>query len=95
MAHLQAIEPSDLAAAMGRIGDPEVVAAIDNGFKVINAAGKKSGVLAVSKELAQKYQETGAKFIGVGVDAALLANATKQLASQFIEDTSDEQSAGY
>lgn len=92
------IGPSDLSAAMGHIGNPghpDVVAAIENGFKVIQAAGKSAGVLAVTKDLVETYVEAGAKFIGVGVDAALLANATRQLASQYICDASEEESAGY
>jgi len=92
------IGPSDLSAAMGHIGNPahaDVVAAIENGFDVIQRAGKHSGVLAVTKELAQKYIDAGAKFVGVGVDAALLANATRELAGQFIADSPQEQSAGY
>lgn len=92
------IGPSDLSAAMGHIGNPghpEVVAAIAQGFKTIQAAGKHAGVLAVTPELVQKYLSAGAKFIGVGADAALLANATKQLASQYISDVDAEPSAGY
>jgi len=97
------IGPSDLSAAMGYIGNPghpDVVTAIKNAFKVIHAAGKQVGVLAVTKELADKYVEAGARFIGVGVDAALLANATRQLAAQFIEPSSDTkvsetETAGY
>jgi 4-hydroxy-2-oxoheptanedioate aldolase len=96
------IGPSDLSAAMGHIGNPghpDVIAAIETGFKVIQQAGKSAGVLAVTKELVETYIEAGAKFIGVGVDAALLANATRQLAKQFIcdasLDTTEKESAGY
>lgn len=92
------IGPSDLSAAMGKVGDPghpDVIAAIKTGFKAIQSVGKNAGVLAVSEELVKTYQEAGAKFIGVGVDAALLANATKKLASYFIADASDDTGAGY
>ncbi len=92
------IGPSDLSAAMGHVGNPghpEVVTAIENGFKVIISAGKQAGVLAVNKELVNKYIEAGARFIGVGVDAALLANATRQLAADYIESSSSEKTAGY
>ena len=96
------IGPSDLSAAMGHIGNPghpDVVAAIENGFKIIQKADKSAGVLAVTKELVETYIKAGAKFIGVGVDAALLANATRQLAKQFISRTSlditEEETAGY
>lgn len=92
------IGPSDLSAAMGHIGNPghpDVVAAIERGFEIIHRAGKSSGVLAVTNELVDKYVAAGAKFIGVGVDAALLVNATRQLARQYIGDGSNEATAGY
>lgn len=92
------IGPSDLSASMGHIGNPghpDVVAAVERGFKVIQKAGKSAGVLAVTKDLVEKYVQAGAKFIGVGVDAALLANATKQLASKYIDDVDGDESAGY
>jgi len=92
------IGPSDLSAAMGYAGNPghpEVVATIEKAFKLIQESGKQAGVLAVTKELANKYIAAGARFIGVGVDAALLANATRQLAAQFIEASSDTEISGY
>jgi 4-hydroxy-2-oxoheptanedioate aldolase len=92
------IGPSDLSAAMGKVGDPEnseVIAAIKVGLKAIQLAGKSAGVLTVSAELVKTYQDAGAKFIGVGVDAALLAKATKQLASLFLADATNETTAGY
>lgn len=92
------IGPSDLSAAMGHIGNPghaDVTTAIERGFEVIIKAGKSAGVLAVTQELVEKYQQAGAKFIGVGVDAALLTNATRQLAAQYIDDADDDESAGY
>jgi len=92
------IGPSDLSAAMGHIGNPghpDVVAAIELAFKVILAAGKQAGVLAVTKELVKKYVAAGARFIGVGVDAALLANATRQLAANYIESPDNSETAGY
>lgn len=92
------IGPSDLSAAMGHVGNPghpDVVAAVENAFKVILDGGKEAGVLAVSKELADKYANAGAKFIGVGVDASLLANATRQLAAQFVDSTNNDKTAGY
>ena len=92
------IGPSDLSAAMGFIaqpGHPEVVSAIENAFKVIQGAGKPAGVLAVTKDLVEKYITAGARFIGVGVDAALLANATRKLASEFIELEGSDLGKGY
>jgi len=92
------IGPSDLSAAMGHIGNPghpDVVEAIENAFKVIQSAGKQAGVLAVNKDLVDKYVHAGARFIGVGVDAALLANATRQLAAQYIDSSDRVDTAGY
>jgi len=92
------IGPSDLSASMGFIGNPghpEVVSAIEGAFKTIIKAGKHAGVLAVTKELVENYVAANASFIGVGVDAALLANATQQLAAEFISNVDSEESAGY
>lgn len=92
------IGPSDLSAAMGYVGNPghpDVVAAIENAFRVIDKAGKHAGVLAVSKPLVDAYVKAGARFIGVGVDAALLANATRQLAAQFVASSDATKTAGY
>lgn len=92
------IGPSDLSAAMGHIGapgHPEVVAAVKECFRIIRAAGKSAGVLAVTQELVTRYHKAGAQFIGVGVDAALLVNATRKLASQFTDNTFSEDPLGY
>lgn len=92
------IGPSDLSASMGHVGQqdhPEVVDTVCQGIKSIQTAGKQAGVLAVSKELVAKYSEAGAKFIGVGVDTALISNATKKLAAEFVEDADGNELAGY
>lgn len=92
------IGPSDLSAAMGHLGNPgheQVREAISKAFDIIIAAGKQAGVLAVSKELADYYVAAGARFVGVGVDAALLANATSKLAADYIDLDSDDEIAGY
>jgi len=80
------IGPSDLSASMGHLGNPghpDVVAAIAQGFETIKAAGKAAGVLAVDPNLARAYADMGASFVGVGVDASLLAGAARQLAKNF------------
>jgi 4-hydroxy-2-oxoheptanedioate aldolase len=77
------IGPTDLSASMGHIGNanhPDVVAAIEQGIETINKSGKAAGLLSVNVKAAHHYESKGAKFIGVGVDTLLLANATKQLA---------------
>jgi 4-hydroxy-2-oxoheptanedioate aldolase len=90
--------PSDLSASMGYLGNPghpDVVKSISKAFQQVHALGKQTGVLAVTKALADSYIESGAKFIGVGVDASLLANATKQLAATFIGHIDKSDNAGY
>ena len=92
------IGPSDLSASMGYVGQqdhPDVVAAVCKAIVSIKASGKHAGVLAVKKELIDKYSEAGAKFIGVGVDTAVLSNATKQLAAAYVEDADSKEIAGY
>ncbi len=92
------IGPSDLSASMGHVGNPghpDVVSAIEAGFATIAGAGKAAGVLAVDEQLAQHYVAHGAVFVGVGVDAALLANATRQLANRFIPVEQDTPATGY
>ncbi len=92
------IGPSDLSASMGHIGNPghpDVVAAIEQGFATILKAGKAAGVLAVDEKLAKGYVEKGASFVGVGVDAALLTNATRQLANQFKNPEKNTHTTGY
>jgi 4-hydroxy-2-oxoheptanedioate aldolase len=80
------IGPSDLAASMGHIGEPghpEVRAAIEAAIARILAAGKAPGLLAVDEELARHYIGLGARFVAVGVDATMLAKATRALAARF------------
>lgn len=90
--------PSDLSASMGHLGNPghpDVVKSIAKAFKQVYQTGKQTGVLAVTKELADQYVQAGAKFIGVGVDASLLANATSELAATFIDNVTPKTTAGY
>lgn len=92
------IGPSDLSASMGYIGNPgheDVVSAIETGFETIVAAGKAAGVLAVDENLVKNYVAKGASFIGVGVDAALLATSTRLLAKRFKNEGGDDIKAAY
>ncbi|CAG9177741.1 4-hydroxy-2-oxoheptanedioate aldolase [Cupriavidus pinatubonensis] len=80
------IGPADLSASMGYLGQPahpEVKAAIASAFERIAAAGKAAGILAVDEELARHYIDLGARFVAVGVDATLLAQAVRALAKRF------------
>ncbi len=80
------IGPSDLSASMGLIGQPghpDVRVAVEGAITRILAAGKAPGVLAVDEALARRYIEQGARFVAVGVDATMLAQATRVLAAKF------------
>lgn len=80
------IGPSDLSASMGYIGEPghpDVRAAIEAAIARILAARKAPGILAVDEALAQHYIGLGARFVAVGVDATMLAKATRALAARF------------
>lgn len=80
------IGPADLSASMGHLGNPghpDVRAAIDHGIARILAAGKAPGILSVDETLARHYIALGARFVAVGVEATMLARATRALAGRF------------
>lgn len=80
------IGPSDLAASLGHLGNPghpEVKAAVRQAIIDIAAAGKAPGVFSADPAVAAEYQEIGARFLLVGVDALLLRNAAVALAAKF------------
>ncbi len=80
------IGPADLSASMGHLGQPghpEVRAAIEDAIARILAAGKAPGILAVDEGLARRYIELGARFVAVGVEATMLAQAVRALAARF------------
>ena len=81
------IGPADLSASMGHLGQPghpEVRAAIEAALARILAAGKAPGILALDESLARRYIELGARFVAVGIEATLLAQATRALATRFL-----------
>jgi 4-hydroxy-2-oxoheptanedioate aldolase len=80
------IGPADLAASMGYRGNPghpEVQAAIDGAIRRITACGKAAGTLTGDPVLAQHYLALGARFVAVGIDVTLLAQACRQRALAF------------
>jgi 4-hydroxy-2-oxoheptanedioate aldolase len=80
------IGPADLSAALGHRGNPahpDVQAAIENAIARICAAGKAPGILATDETLARRYLSLGCTFVAVGLDVALLARATRDLARKF------------
>jgi 4-hydroxy-2-oxoheptanedioate aldolase len=92
------IGPSDLSASMGHLGQPghpDVRAAVEAAFQRILAAGKAPGVLAVDETIARRYIECGARFVAVGVEATMLAQATRALAARFTSGSTAGSGSGY
>lgn len=80
------IGPADLSASMGYLGQPThpvVRSAIDAAIAAILRAGKAPGILCADEALARYYLSLGARFVAVGIDTVLLANATRALAARF------------
>ena len=80
------VGPSDLSTDMGFKGNteaPEVKEAIKNALERIAAAGKASGILAVTDEPTQRYIEYGAQFVAVGADVFLLTQSARALAAKW------------
>lgn len=83
------IGPSDLAAALGHLGNPghpEVRAAIFSAIETIRAVGKAAGLLAADEQLARKCLSAGASFVAVGTDVTILARGSEALARLFRDD---------
>jgi 4-hydroxy-2-oxoheptanedioate aldolase len=92
------VGPSDLAAAMGHLGQPghpEVKAAVEGALRKIVASGKAAGVFSADPAIAAAYREIGASFLLVGVDALLLRNASAQLLKQFKSAPAAKPGAAY
>jgi len=82
------IGPSDLAAALGHLGNPghpDVQAAILDAVKRLKAKGKAAGVLTSVEAEAKRYLAEGFTFVAVGSDTGLLARGGEALARRFKE----------
>jgi 4-hydroxy-2-oxoheptanedioate aldolase len=80
------IGPADLAASMGKLGQPEspvVIATIEAALATIVGHGKHAGVNAFNESVARRYLRAGASFVLVGADVALLARGAEQLAAKY------------
>jgi 2-dehydro-3-deoxyglucarate aldolase len=80
------VGPSDLAAALGHLGDAghgEVQKAIRHVFDRARASGKGAGILAGAEADARRYLDWGATFVAVGSDLALFRAATQALRDKF------------
>lgn len=80
------IGPSDLAAALGHLGDnghPKVRSAIEDAFRRIRKAGKAPGILAPIEADARHWLSLGCVVLAVGSDVGLLARHSEALAAKF------------
>jgi len=80
------IGPSDLAAALGHLGEtghPEVREAIEDALTRIRKAGKAPGILAPIEADARHWLAVGCTVLAVGSDAGLLARHSEELAAKF------------
>ncbi|MDO9279262.1 MAG: 2-dehydro-3-deoxyglucarate aldolase [Polaromonas sp.] len=80
------VGPSDLAAALGHLGNsahPEVQTVIARVFADAKAAGKPVGILAPVEAQARNYMAMGATFVGVGSDLGTFRAATQALCDRY------------
>ena len=80
------IGPSDLAADMGRLGQPgsaEVQAAVLAAGARIRAAGKPAGYLSASEAENRAALQAGFGFVAVGSDVGILARQSEALAAAY------------
>jgi 2-dehydro-3-deoxyglucarate aldolase len=80
------VGPSDLAAALGHLGNPshpEVQQAMQQVFSRANAHGKPIGILAPIESDARRYLEMGASFVAVGSDLGAFRAATQALRDKY------------
>ena len=79
------IGPNDLAASLGHAGNmnhPQVVAAVEDAMRRLQALGKPSGVYA-PPDFARRCLALGCRFAAVGGDAGILVKGTDRLAADF------------
>lgn len=91
------VGPSDLAAALGHLGNPgheDVQRAVEDAIIRIVALGKAAGVLIADEALARRYLDLGASFVAVGTDVTILARGAEQLARRFAGGTEKEVGRG-
>jgi len=80
------IGPSDLAASLGHLGNPqhaEVQSAMKDAVERLTKVGKPAGILTGNEDEARRYIEWGYLFVAVGSDVGLLAKSADTLAKKF------------
>ncbi|PRY26985.1 2,4-dihydroxyhept-2-enedioate aldolase [Aliiruegeria haliotis] len=78
------VGPADLSANLGfrdNGDDPEIVEIIETAIRRIAATGKAAGIIHYDSDLYPRFQELGARFLGVGADATTVAAAIRELAT--------------
>ena len=81
--------PYDLSFSMGYPGQPDhpkVLAALEDAVARIVRAGKAPGILATDEARVRHWVQAGVRFVGVGLDAVLLANAARTLLARYKPD---------
>ncbi len=80
------VGPNDLAAQMGRYGQPghaEVQAAIRSALADIKATGKAAGILNFDPDQAKEHFAAGFDFVAVASDASMLSRRSDELLARF------------
>lgn len=82
------IGPADLSASMGlpgQMGHPDVVAAIKDAIRRLQAIDVPVGLMALDPVAAKSYIALGVDFTAVGVDLVMLADSAKALRQTFAD----------
>lgn len=80
------IGPADLSASMGLPGQldhSDVVAVINSAIERLAKIGVPSGILSLNNDASQNLIDRGTTFTAVGVDAAMLVTAARNLRATF------------
>jgi 2,4-dihydroxyhept-2-ene-1,7-dioic acid aldolase len=80
------IGPSDLAASLGHVGNPQhadAQAAMKEAVERLTAIGVPAGILTGNEEEVRRYIDWGYLFVAVGSDVGLLAKNADALAKKF------------
>lgn len=77
------VGPGDLSMSMGkpgRLGDPEVVAAVEDIIRRGLAGGKAMGMLCATPEAVKKYIDLGVSYIAYSSDSSMIGGAFRKTA---------------
>ncbi|TMM52420.1 aldolase/citrate lyase family protein [Sulfitobacter sabulilitoris] len=80
------IGPADLAASLGHLGDmmhDTVQSTIMDALQRISASGKAAGILSTDDAMTRASLDAGARFVAVGLDVVMLAQAARTTASKW------------